>query len=70
MVNKINLVEKLEECGCCKELIEQIRCCTKDHEILNILKKGKKYYQFQFDKACKQIDVIDYLMYQMEKETS
>lgn len=53
------------------ELIGEIKqCSTNDEHILCILKRFCMNLQHQVDEACRHIDCIDYLIYEIEKKES
>lgn len=62
------LIARLEKCGCCDELIDHIKHnAESDAEILTILKHYQLSQQKYIDEACREIDCIDYLIYEISK---
>lgn len=71
MSYKDEIIQRIENSCIDAELIDEIKqCSTNDEEILCILKRFYMNLQHQVDEACRHIDCIDYLIYEIEKKES
>ena len=71
METKEQLIERLKRCGCCKAVVDQLEQGTVQEEepcVLAMLKECQKEHMHEFEEACRQIDCIDYLIYEVEKK--
>lgn len=65
-----NALEALKKQKGCDIVLEQLHLCMQDQnktEMIRIVKEYQEEVQQMFDEACKQIDCIDYLIYELEK---
>lgn len=71
MKNIEDFIERLEQYGCCDVLlgkIHQLHMLENETEILANLKQYQTKNQNRFDEACKHIDCIDFLIYEIENK--
>lgn len=69
--DKEKILECLMKYECCHELIDQIKNLSfhqQEADILKILKNYQRTHQDKLDEACKHIDCIDYLIYEIERK--
>lgn len=69
---KDEIMQSIENSCFGTELIDELRQCSINDEetILCILKRFYMKCQHQVDEACRHIDCIDYLIYEIEKQES
>lgn len=63
---------KMKECGCRKNIVVAYEKGIELKQNTNMIQEFKKYrdeLQMEFDEACKCIDYIDYMIYEIEKNT-
>lgn len=68
-----SVMEALKKQNCCDLVLEQLQQCMQDQnktEIIRLLREYQDEVQQMFDDACKHIDCIDYLIYELEKSVS
>lgn len=69
---KDEIIQSIEKTCIDAELIDELKQCSINDEeaILCILKRFCIKCQHQIDEACRHIDCIDYLIYEIEKQES
>lgn len=68
-----NALEALKKQGCCDIVLEQLHLSMQDQNITEMIRTIKEYQeevQQMFDEVCKQIDCIDFLIYELEKSVT
>lgn len=68
--SKEAIIENLKDAGCCEETIERCLCCLDDgkkEEILKQLDDHRKDLLQKVHEGEKQIDCLDYLVYQIDR---